>query len=198
MKKLFIIFVFFTFKLVLAQETEQKSFRFNPKISLGIQTQFFLGNNYLSKGHSNPAIGGEFDFQFMSYSKFNLGFGLKKVTIQVEDPAIGGNIDKSNLNSVNGFISYHVVSAKKVQISPTFSYGGIEIRQKSDSKLYGVQNGRYIEGSVKINYAFSPNTKIYTKLGISRYYLNVKSTDEYKNYFNQTNSLNLSIGIQFL
>lgn len=198
MKNIFFIIFCFSFQLTISQEIEKKELIFNPKISIGFITQSFFGDNYLSKGHKNPAIGAELDFQILSYSDFNLGFGLKKTTLLVEDEAIGGNINKSNMNSISGFLSYDAFKYNKFQISPSLSYGGIEIRQKDGSKLYGVQNGKYFEASIKTNYVLKNKINLYTKIGITKYYLNISTTNEFKNYFNHSNSINLSFGIQFL
>jgi len=198
MKKKYTILLLISFQLLIAQELDQKKLKFNPKISIGFITESFFGDNYLSKGHKNPSIGAELDFQMISYSNFNLGFGFKKTTLFVEDQAIGGKIDKSNMNSINGFISYDAFKYNKFQFIPSLSYGGIEIRQKDGSKLYGVQNGNYFEVSIKTNYFLKNKINLYSKIGIAKYFLNVNTTNEFKSYFNHSNSINLSLGIQFL
>jgi hypothetical protein len=198
MKNIFFIIFCFSFQLTISQEVEKKELIFNPKISIGFVTQSFFGDNYLSKGHKNPAIGAELEFQMISYSNFNLGFGLKKTTLLVEDKAIGGNIDKSNMNSISGFLSYNAFKYNKFQFIPSLNYGGIEIRQKDGSKLYGVQNGNYFEASIKTNYVLKNKINLYSKIGITKYFLNVNTTNEFKSYFNHSNSINLSFGIQFL
>lgn len=197
MRKIYYIFLI-SFQLVLSQEIIHKKLEFNPKISAGFITESFFGDNYLSKGHKNPSIGAEFDFQLISYSNLNLGFGFKKTTLIVEDKAIGGNIDKSNINSFNGFISYDLFTYNKFHFIPSFSYGGIEIRQKDGSKLYGVQNGNYFNVSLKTIFFIKNKINLYSKIGITKYFLNVNTSDEYKSYFNHSNSVNLSLGIQFL
>ena len=198
MKNIFFIIFCFSFQLTISQEVGKKEFLFNPKISIGFITQSFFGDNYLSKGHKNLAIGAELDFQILSYSNFNLGFGLKKSTLLVEDETIGGNINKSNMNSISGFISYDAFKYNKFQFIPSLSYGGIEIRQKDGSKLYGVQNGNYFEASIKTYYALKNKINLYSKIGMTKYFLNVNTTNEFKSYFNHSNSINLSFGIQFL
>ncbi|MFN7044773.1 MAG: hypothetical protein ACK4M1_06220 [Flavobacterium sp.] len=198
MKKIYTILLLISFQILIAQELDQEKLKFNPKISIGFITESFFGDNYLSKGHKNPSIGAELDFQMISYSNFNLGFGFKKTTLSVEDKAIGGNIDKSNMNSINGFISYDAFKYNKFQFIPSLSYGAIEIRQKDGSKLYGVQNGNYFEVSIKTNYVLKNKINLYSKIGIAKHFLNVNTTNEFKSYFNHSNSINLSLGIQFL
>ncbi|WP_290801283.1 hypothetical protein [Flavobacterium sp.] len=133
----------------------------------------------------------------MSYSKFNLGIGAKKTTLSVVNKAIGGNIDKSNLNLWYGFISYILYKKNKILVSPQFSLGEIYIRQKDGSKLYGVQKGNHFSIDIKSIFLINKNFKVYSKIGFTEFFLRTKTSKEFENYFNQTHSINLSLGLEF-
>lgn len=196
MKRKLLILSLLFINIIFSQET--KTIKFNPKIKLGITTQKFFGDNYLAKGHKNPAIGLETSFQVISIKKFNIGLGFNKSFINVSDKSIGGNIDKTNINSINGFISYDLLKLNKFNFKPEIQFGGLEIRQKNGNKLYGVQNGNFYNFSIQISYDYSKHFNPYFKLGYTNYFLNTNTSEEFKNYFNHSSSLNLSLGIQFL
>ena len=193
MKKILIFFIVLFAQVLFAQKN--KKLTFNPKFEMGFQTYFFFGDNYLSKGHTNPAIGAELNLQIISFNNINAGFGVKKTTLKVEDIEIGGNIDKSNLNSFQGFISYSLKS-KKLEFIPQFAYGGIENRQKMGSKLYGVQKGNLFELSVSLNYQLDKNLQSYIRIGTTKYVFNINTTPEFTSYFKNSNGINISIGIR--
>ena len=198
MKKILLLITIVLFNYTFSQENKVKTFRFNPKISLGFHTQNFIGDNYLTKGHSNPAIGIETDFQIFSFKKINTGFGIKRVGLNVTDKSIGGNIDRTNINSIHVFLSYDLLKINKFNIIPEVQFGGLELRQKGDGNSYGVQNGNFYNFSVNINYKINKYLHPYFKIGFDSYLLKTNTTDEFKSYFNRSNSLNLSLGIQFL
>ena len=86
----------------------------------------------------------------------------------------------------------------KFNIIPEVQFGGLELRQKGDGNSYGVQNGNFYNFSVNINYKINKYLHPYFKIGFDSYLLKTNTTDEFKSYFNRSNSLNLSLGIQFL
>lgn len=198
MNKLRYAFIIVFLNYSFAQETKNKAFRFNPKINIGVHSQSFIGNNYLSKGHSNPALGLETGFQILSLKKLNSGFGIKRTTIKVSDFAIGGNIHSTNINSVHGFLSYDLLKYKKFNLSPEVQFGGLELKQKGNGNSYGVQNGNFYNFSININYDIHKYFHPYLKIGYTRYLLKTNTTDEFKSYFNHSNSLNLTLGFQIL
>lgn len=198
MKKLLFLLSIVMFNYTFSQVNKVKTFRFNPKINLGLHTQNFIGDTYLAKGHSDPAIGIETGLQVFSLKKLNAGFGIKKTTLKVSDKTIGGNIDHTNINSIHGFLSYDLLNDNKFNIIPEVQIGGLELRQKGDGNLYGVQNGNFYNFSVNINYDINKYLHPYLKIGFTTYQLKTNTTDEFKSYFNHSNSLNLSLGIQFL
>ncbi len=198
MKKILFLIAICLFNYSFSQEKKTKAFRFNPKINVGFHTQSFLGDNYLAKGHSNPAMGIETGFQIFSFKKINTGFGIKRTTLKVTDKAIGGNIHGTNINSIHGFLSYDLLKVNKFNIIPEIQFGGIELKQKGDGNSYGVQNGNYYNFSVHINYDIYKYIHPYFKIGFTSYLLKTRTTEEFKSYFNQSNSLNLTIGLQIL
>lgn len=198
MKKILFIIAICLFNYTFSQEEETKAFQFNPKINLGFHTQSFIGDNYLAKGHSNPAIGIETGLQIVSFKKINTGFGIKRTSLNVTDKSIGGNIDRTNINSIHGFLSYDLLKINKFNIIPEIQFGGIELKQKGYGKSFGEQNGNFYNFSVNVNYDINKYLHPYLKIGFTNYALKVNTTDEFKSYFNQSNSLNLTIGLQIL
>lgn len=198
MKKLLFLLSIVMFNYTFSQENKVKTFRFNPKINLGFHTQNFIGDNYLAKGHSNPAIGIETGLQVFSLKKLNAGFGIKRTTLKVSDKAIGGNIDHTNINSIYGFLSYDLLKVNKINLIPEVQIGGLQLKQKGDGNQYGIQNGNFYNFSVNVNYDINKYLHPYLKIGYTTYLLKTNTTDEFKSYFNHSNSLNLTLGIQIL
>ena len=113
------------------------------------------------------------------------------------DFSIGGNSVKTNSNSVIGYFSYDLFKKSKFRISPEISYGGIELRQKSGGKFYGKQRGKRYGLGINLNYMISNYSSFYSNISYNFYDLNVETTDEFREYFNQARAMSISFGIKF-
>ena len=126
-----------------------------------------------------------------------MGFGFEKSTQKVTDFSLGGDIDKTNSNSISGYFSFDILKKSKIRVSPELSYGGIELRQKKDGKYYGRQNGTRYGVGVNLNYMLSTYFSVYSNVSFNKYDLNVETTNEFIDYFNNANAVSISLGIKF-
>lgn len=193
MKKCIVLFVLFS-TFTWGQTDKNEQIEFTPEASFAFSSQFYLGDNYLSKGH-NDGIGGYFKFNFITYKKFKLGFQFEKTTQKVTDKAIGGNIAKTNSNSLGAIISYQVFTTNKLAFEPQFKLASLELRQKDGSKFYGSQNGTKIGISSDVIYKFNKTLSIFTNVGYNYSFLKVETTPAFEDYFNNSQSINVSIGL---
>lgn len=193
MKKSILFLVLFS-TLAWSQTEKKEQIEFTPEASFAFSSHFYLGDNYLSKGH-NDGIGGYLKLNFISYKNFKLGFQFEKTTQKVTDKAIGGNISKTNSNSLGGVISYQLYPNNKIAFEPQFRISGLQLRQKDGSKFYGSQNGTQIGISSDVIYKFNKTLSIFTNVGYNYTFLKVETNPAYKDYFNNSQSINVSIGL---
>ena len=196
MKKLILFSLFFS-SIVYCQEKTNDKVAFRPDIAITFISNFYFGDNYLAKGHRSQSVGAQIKSDWLHYNNFNLGIGFEKSTQSVTDYSIGGNIDKTNTNSIILYLSYDLLTKSKFRISPEISYGNIELRQKDGSKFYGSQNGNRYGFGANLNYMLGKYFSLYSNVSLNFYNLNVQTTDEYTNYFNHANAISMSFGIKF-
>lgn len=193
MTKNIVFFLLFS-TVVFCQDKNREMIKFTPEASFAFSSQLYMGENYLSKGH-NDGIGAYFKINFVTYKKFKLGIQFEKTTQKVTDKAIGGNIDKTNSICLGGVISYQVFTNNKITFEPQIKIAEVTLRQKDGSKYYGSQNGTQVGISSDIIFKFNKTLSIFTNIGYNYSFLKVQTSPEYKNYFNNSQAINLSIGL---
>lgn len=196
MKIIIILSTLFLSSILWSQKKVVAESFSHPTFSLTLISNNYFGENYLAKGHKSNSIGFQFKHEFAHYKKFNLGFCFEKSTQKVTDTSIGGNIDKTNTNSIIGFISYKIPITNKLDISPEINYGGIELRQKYGSKLYGVQNGSRFGIGLNLDYMIKKHISVSSIIGYNKYNLNTKTSSEFQDYFNTAEALSFSLGLK--
>lgn len=184
-----------------SQEQENKlenDFKIIADINVTGTTNYFFGDNYLAKGHKNPSFGAAVSLYLFQYQNIKFGGTLEKSSINVSDVAIGGNIKKSNINAAYISVMNDIEISKRFVVSPDFTAGLLQIRQKNGAKFYGSQNGFRIGLGANLNFKLSNDVIIFSNIGYNRYFLEVQTTDEFKKYFNNSNSINFNIGFKFI
>ena len=194
MKCFAIIFLLLT-NVLFSQENARENI-FKPEFKIAATTTFYFGDNYLSKGHANPAFGATIQLNLFEYQNFKLGGMLQKSTLKVSEYSLGGNIERSNINQVKANVAYKI-DLKKFIIMPEICYGGIEINQKTEKKRYGTQKGKTIGFGLNTNYKLSNMVEIYNNISYDYLLLNINTTPEYANYFDKGNAINISLGFSF-
>lgn len=195
MMKKIILFLLFT-NFIFAQEKSKKDFNFKPEFKAAFVTKYFFGDNYLSKGHKNPSIGGIIKLNIVEYFNFKLGGSLEKSTIKVSDYSIGGNINKTNINAAQGIISYQIPIKEKFSFEPQIAIGNLELKQKSGKKLYGTQSGVSYSLGFDFIYKINKTVQVFSNIEITKYKFNTYTSNEFLSYFNNSNSINLSLGVK--
>ena len=166
------------------------------EIQLGATTSLFIGNNYLAKGHFKPNIGFNISINVLQFNNFKLGGSYERISLKVSDYSIGGNIEKTNMITATVNLLYNFNVSKKLLVSPQLKYGASGLNQKNGSKSYGSQNGNTIGISMNFNYKFDKTISIFSNIGYNHYTFTTNTTNEFQNYFDNSNSLNLTLGIQ--
>lgn len=193
-----LIFLLFCSQLFSQSEVDSDEPKVFTKFRMSYNLKRFNGNNFLSDAH-NPAYKGfHFSFLIIEFKKIGLGLSYETNGSKVTQPEKVGNFNTITLNHYSGFISYEFdISKSKFSVTPKFEIGDCKAKQKGNG-FYAFNNGNYYGISSQINYNISKKFAVYTSLGYNFYTFNVKTTEEAKSFFNKSNSLNLSLGIQFL
>lgn len=176
----------------------ETDFKIIADIHLTGTTNYFFGDNYLAKGHRDPSFGAAASLYLFQYKNIKFGGTLEKSTINVSDVAIGGNIKKSNINAAYLSVLNDIKISKRFIVSPEFTAGFLQIRQKNGAKFYGSQYGYRIGLGANLNFKLSNDVIIFSNLGYNRYILEVQTSDEFKDYFNHSNSINFNLGFKFI
>lgn len=190
------LFILFIFAKAWSQNDAEKSISFKPEFNIAFVSHLYFGDNYLSKGHKKPTVGALLKMNFIAYKQFLLGVEYEKSTTNVEDFAIGGNIDKTNLNTFRGILSYRFLSTKRFYLDPHFKYGLVNLRQKDGSKFYGNQQGKTIGIGTDLIYNLNKTYNLFLNIGYNYSTLNVNTTREFDDYFNHAQSINFTIGLK--
>lgn len=193
-QKLFIISLLF-FNYSFSQEKIVKifsDFQFGPNLKI------FTGNNFLSDGHQATYLGFHSDLNFIEFNKFAFGGIYEFNTSSVEKPEIVGNFNTINLNHYAVSLSYkYDFNDDKFTFNPKIIIGDIKSKQKATGH-YAINNGNYWGITGQLNYNISEKFAVFTSIGYNFYTFKVQTTPEYLDYFNKSNSLNLTLGIQIL
>jgi hypothetical protein len=180
------------------QNEQNNKIKFTGNFGIELKTNNYFGDNYLAKGHENPALGFEISLNFIEFKKFKLGVSFEKTTLEVNDYAIGGFIDKTNITVYNVNLSYLIPINNKIAVQPTIFYGQLFIKQKNGGKNYGVQNGNDLGLGACFNYNLNKSIQVFSKAALSQYFLTANTAQEFENYFNSSNCLSLSLGCKLL
>lgn len=195
MRALFFGILLITF-VSFGQDKKEKIVKFNPHFSLGASYNNFFGDNYLSKGHKNDNYGFFIKLNALQVYNFNIGGLFDKTRLKAIDTAIGGNVGSSKLNTANVYLNYNMKLNNHFSIEPEIKYGGVEVRQSGFEKNLGVQFGKLYGFGTNFNYKIDNSLTFFMNLSYNKFILNVKTTPEFENYFDNSNSFNVSLGIK--
>lgn len=194
MKKIIFALLFVNF--IFAQETEINKFNFKSEFRIALISRNFFGDNYLSKGHKNMGLGAIAKLNIIEYNNFKIGVALEKSSIQVSEFSKGGLIAKTNLNAIFGSITYQMQFDKNFNIEPQISYSSLALRQKNKNIYFGRQRGISLNIGIEVNYKLNKAISVFSILEFSKYNFNVKTTPEFESYFDNSKSVNISLGIK--
>ena len=182
--------------VIFGQDKKEEIVKFNPHFSLGASYSNFFGDNYLSEGHRNDNYGFFIKLNALQVYKFNIGGLFDKTKLRATDKAIGGNVGTSNLNTANVYLNYNINLNNHLSIEPEIKYGGVEIRQSGIGKKLGTQFGKLYGVGANFNYKIDNSLTFFMNLNFNKFMLNVETTPEFENYFDNSNSFNISLGIK--
>jgi len=196
MKKYIFLLILFSSFTAWSQDKADKKVQLKPELSIAFVSHIYLGDNYLSKGHKQLAIGALLKLNILRYQQFLLAFEYEKSTLQVDDFEIGGNIDKTNINTFRGILSFRISESNKIVFDPHLKFGSVDLRQKNGSKFYGNQQGNILGFGTDIFYKLNKTYILFSNIGYNYYFFRVNTTNEFVDYFNHASSLNITIGLK--
>lgn len=192
-----ILLCFYTF-LFSQNEVDSEEPNVFTKFRISYNLKNFNGNNFLSKAHNPNYEGLHFSVVIVEFKNFGLGGSYEINSSEVTHAEKVGNFNTMSLNHYAGFITYELDLAKsKFSVTPKFEIGDCKAKQKGDG-FYAFNNGNYYGISSQINYNISEKFAVYTSIGYHFYTFKVKTSEEAKDFFNKSNAINISLGIQFL
>ena len=196
MKKYIFLVILISSFTTWSQAEADKKVQLKPELSIAFISHLYLGDNYLSKGHKQPAVGALLKLNIMTYKQFLLAFEFEKSTLKVDDFEIGGNIDKTNINTFRGILSYRILVSNKILFDPQVKFGSVNLRQKDGSKFYGNQQGNTIGVGTDVFYKLNKTYILFSNFGYNYSFFRVNTTNEFEDYFNHAHSLTITIGIK--
>lgn len=177
----------------ISQE-EKKIFRFEEEFSFYYLQNNNFGTNFLAKANK-PIIGFGAELVLFKVYDFGLGFGIEKGYHKVTDNALGGNIENTNSTLLNLNLHYYRNIGKKFRLNPFLSFGELSLKQRTDKKHFGTQRGTNIGFGSNFTYSISKEMSIYTGLKYNFANLKVNTSEEFINFFDHTQQIQLKFGI---
>lgn len=195
-KFIFIFILSLVGKPIFAQELKSNNqLKFNHEFSFYYVQNMSLDNNFLSDAHSYK-YGFGINFKGLEYHNFKLGLGYELLKFTTVDFAKAGNIQNINLTNLNFKLYYPIELPSNFILDPNFGLAVLQLHQKSDSKNFGYINGTGFLLGTDLYYKLNPNFRLL--LGLNYLYGNYKvnTSKELQEYFENSNQLLLSFGIQ--
>ena len=122
--------------------------------------------------------------------------GINPDEQDVVDFAKAGNIEKINLTNLNFKIYYPIELPSNFILEPNVGLAILQLHQKSENKNFGFINGTGYNLGVDLNYKLTSNFRLL--FGVNYMYGNYKvnTSKEFEKYFENSNQLLISLGIQ--
>lgn len=195
-KNIFMFFAFLVVKPIIAQDIKSNSqLKLRNDFSIYYVQNLSLDDNFLSDANKYKS-GFGINFKGLEYHNFKLGLGYELLKFKTVNFAKAGNIEKINLTNLNFKIYYPIELPSNLILEPNVGLAILQLHQKSDNKNYGFISGTGFSFGTDLNFKLHPNFRLL--LGVNYLYGNYKvnTSKEFKEYFENSNQLLLSFGIQ--
>lgn len=195
MKKI-TLFLVFVFGITAAQNKAKKeTIEFEPVLRISFFQPIQFGDHSLSKDHA-ARIGFGSSISLVTYKNFRLGAGFDLAKYDITNKSNVGNINNSNYSSIYGFVSYQKKITSKMSIMPTIGMGEVKINLVTNSRIFGTQGGNELRLGTYLDYNLNESFAVFTGIHYIHSSLKVKTNAEIEKYYNQSNQIQISIGLK--
>lgn len=195
-KYIFIFIAFLVVEPIIAQDKKDNNqLKFIHDFSIYYVQNLSLDNNFLSDANKYKS-GFGLNFKVLQFHNFKLGLGYELLKFKTVDFAKAGNIEKINLTNINFKIYYPIELSSKFIVEPNVGLTSLQLHQKSKYKNFGFINGTGYSLGTDLNYKLASNLSLV--FGINYLYGNYKvnTSKEFEKYFENSNQILFSLGIQ--
>jgi hypothetical protein len=190
--------LFFSLFLVggflLAQE--KSPFLAQPKLKFYGSLPSSFGDNMLGEAHDGKMGFGISVSPFSIYN-FNIGVGFDFTQYDVTEVSLAGNIDRSELMIVYGFVSYPIELGEKFAIEPKLGAGGTKLRQKTSSENLGNMKGFSFLIGTDLEYKIIQPLSVFLGADFIHSSYNIQAHPENEKFFDRSQVLNIHLGLKF-
>ncbi len=191
-----ILIIIFCLKISYGQEKKTKSIlTLKPEFSLYVIVPNNLGDNYLAKANK-PDIGLGTNFNLVEAKHFQLGLGYDYISYSTTDISKAGNIRSSRYNSIYGLLGYDIKISNKFNLQPYLGFGSVNLNFKSGNKNFGHQSGNDFRIGFNVNYKLDKTIFAFAGLGYVSSNYDIKTAQEYISFYDNSQMLQINIGIK--
>ena len=194
MKLLSNLFIFIVFSSIL--NAQESVFRPDSEIKIYVNFPLTFGENMLNEAH-DAKIGWGFMTSPFSIYNFKIGFGFDYTKFDVTDVSLAGNIDRTELLNLYGYLAYPLEITEKFNVEPKLGIGGNKLRQKTESKDFGNMKGTSFILGTSLDYEIAYPLFIMGGADFVHTNFNVRTHPDNEKFFQNASQLNLYIGLKF-
>jgi hypothetical protein len=175
---------------------EKSPFSAKPEIKLyGILPSTF-GDNMLGEAHEGKIGWGISTSPFSIYN-FKIGVGFHFTKFSVTDVSLAGNIERSELLNLYGYVSYPIELSDKFAIEPKIGFGGNKLRQKTSEENLGNMKGASLFLGANLEYEIIQPMAVFVGAEFVNSNFTVQTHPDNEKFFNQSQQFNIHLGLKF-
>lgn len=194
MKLLSKLLIFIAFSSIM--NAQESTFRPDSEIKIYGNSPLTFGENMLNEAH-DAKIGWGFMTSPFSFYNFKVGFGFDYTKFDVTDVSLAGNIDRTELFNLYGYLAYPLEITEKFSVEPKLGIGGNKLRQKNQSKDLGNMKGTSFILGTSLDYEIVYPLFIMGGADFVHTNFNVRTHPDNEKFFRNASQLNFYIGLKF-
>ena len=201
MKKVSIFFlIIFQFGFSQEEETKQKPiFSFDHGFSVYLNKHINFGDNFLSEAHKS-VIGFGIQKNIVNIYGFAVGVAYEFSAYKVTDKSIVGNIESANYSNFSARVTYDYEISDKFILNPFVGIGGTRLKHNrfsGNANNFGSIGGTSYNAGLYFAFNYSEKMHLFTGVNYSYVSYGVNSAPEYNSFFNNSNQIQIHLGVGF-
>lgn len=201
MRKMSLFFlIIFQFGFSQEEEITQKPiFSFDHGFSVYLNKHINFGDNFLSEAHKS-VIGFGLQKNIINLYGFAIGAAYEFSVYKVTDKSIAGNIESANYSNISARVTYDYEISNQITLNPFVGLGGTRLKHhssSSNSNNYGSFSGTSYNAGLYFAFNFTEKMHLFAGINYSYVSYGIKSAPEYDAFFNNSNQIQIHLGVGF-
>jgi len=200
--KIFVLFFLLIVQFGFSQqeETMQKPiFSFDHGFSVYLNKHINFGDNFLSEAHKS-VIGFGIQKNIVNIYGFAIGVAYEFSHYKVTDKSIVGNIESANYSNFSARVTYDYEISDKFILNPYVGIGGTSLKHNrfsGNANNFGSIGGTSYNAGLNFTFNITKKSHLFTGVNYSYVSYGVNSAPEYDSFFNNSNQIQIHLGVGF-